>query len=349
MDWYDPSTWFSGPGEEFKRADPSNQATNPNDQNFAQQNPKIGQLINAGTTYENALLDYEDVQANGFYGVDQRNYMYGRDPAGADQAVNKAWGTGDAAVNYGTQASNIGYDMARQYANRGPQQGDWAQQNAALGMSSGYGTQLAGLESQQGPSAAQAQLQQGTNQAMGSQIAMARSGRGFGGGAGAAGLAQSNMAGIQANQANQAAQLRAQEDAAWRQRQAANLGSAAGIQQGIGQQYGQQVGTDLNAYYQNQGQNDAATQASINQANQAYMQGIGASLSGQGVAAGIRGQELGAGMNREDNYLRWAAAKQGYDLAQQQRQDQQNAAYIQAGASLGTSLLTKDWSDEGSS
>jgi hypothetical protein len=289
-----------------------------------------------GTPYETGYYDYERQAGSR---ADDRNFMYGRSPNAANTAVDKAYQTGADARAYGQSASDIGYDMARQYGSRRAQQGDWAQQNGALGLSSGYGTSLAELEAQQGQSAAQAQLQQGTNQGMASQVALARSGRGLGGGEAAAGLAQGNMAGIAANQANQSAMLRSQEEAAWRQRQAGNLANAAGIQQGIGQQYGQQVGTDLNAYFQNQGQNDAAAQASITQGNQVYMEGIGADISTQGIAHGVRAQEMTGGLTREDNFLRQYAAKQGWDLAQQQRQDQQDAALYQGLASGGATLF----------
>lgn len=346
MAWYEPWTWFDGggAGQEFKRADPSAQATNPSDEAYAQQNPKVGANIYQGTTHQAPLLDYEDVQANGHYGIDQRNFMYGRDPAAADAAVNRAFNTGQGAQTTGENLLGLGLNNSQAAGQRQAMLGDWGQQNNSLGIAGGYGQSLASLENQQGPSAAQAQLQQGTNQGMQSQIAMARSGRGFGGGAGAAGLAQSNMAGISANQANQSAMLRAQEDAAWRGRQANNLNAAAGIQQGIAGQFGQQQGTDLNAYYQGQGQNDAAALGWAGYGADAYGKGVSANLMGQGLANDIRGTELGAGMGHEDAWLRAWAAQNGYNLAEGQRQDQKDAANMQMGmtALAGAAALASD-------
>lgn len=274
-------------------------------------------------------------------GYDRRNYMYGRTPGGADAAVSRAQQTGDAAQGYGMGVSKWGFDAAQQYANRGAQQGQWGQQNQALAGAGSYGNQLAGLEATQGPSAAQAQLQQGTNQAMGSQVALARSGRGFGGGAAATGQAQSNLAGIQANQANQAGALRAQEDAAWRARQAGNLGQAANIQQGIGQQYGQQAQADLGAYYQNQGQNDSAAMGFAGLGAQAGQQGYQTNLLGQGLGNDIRGTEQAGNLAQEDNILREMAARQGWTLGQQQRQDQKDAATLNA-VTTGVATVSSD-------
>lgn len=273
-------------------------------------------------------------------GYDRRNYMYGRAPGAADAAVNKAWGTGDAAASGGYTMYKNDMGAAQQYANRGPQYGNWGNQNAALGQAGGYAGQLAGLESTQGPSAAQAQLQQGTNQAMSSQLALARSGRGFGGGAGAAGQAATNMAGISANAANESAMLRAQEDAAWRQRQAGNFANAAGIQQGVGSQYGQQGQADLGAYYQNQGQNDQTAYNWANMGQNSYFTGANTGLAGQQLGNQIRGQEMTGGMSQEDNMLREMAARNGWTLGQQQRQDQKEAGYVSAGANFVAGLAS---------
>lgn len=287
-------------------------------------------------------------------GRDRRSYMYGRDPNAANAAVSKAWGTGDAglqlgqyAINRGDEAYGVGQGMLAQnnaaaqgFNSRGFQQGDFGAQNATLG-------QLGGLEAVQGPSAAQAQLQGGTNLAMASQLALARSGRGFGGNAAAMGQAQGNMAGIQANQANQAAMLRAQEDAAWRQRQASNLGNVAGFQ-------GQQGQANLNAALQGQAQNDAAYAQSIGAGQAGYfngvnagmggygmaMQGVNTSLAGQGLGNQIRGQEMQGGLAQEDNALRYTAAKNGWNLAQRQQDQQETAGWVSAGATTAGLLFS---------
>ncbi len=279
------------------------------------------------------------------------NYQYGGDPNApnpiATGAVDKANQTGDAglqlgqyAINRGDQIYGQGQTTAAQregdavhFNNRAVQQGDFGAQNQSLGA-------LGGLEATQGPSAAQAQLQSGTNQAMASQLAMARSGRGLGGNAAAMGQAQGNMAGIQANQANAASQLRAQEDAAWRGRQASNLTNVAGFQ-------GQQAQANLGAAVQGRSQNDAMTQGMLGLGQSAYqyggeqgmrgygmaMEGVDRSLVGQGLANDIRGQEMQGNQAYEDAKLRAWAAEKGYDLAQQQASDQKDAATISAASS----------------
>lgn len=298
-----------------------------------------------GTTYQSNYYTGKElgVQApnDNTAAHDPRSMMYGRAPGAADAAVNNALLTGQSAQGTGENLLGMGLANSQAAGQREAMLGDWGQQNNALGIAGGYGQSLASLENQQGPSAAQAQLQQGTNQGLNSQIAMARSGRGFGGGAGAAGLAQSNMAGISANQANQSAMLRAQEDAAWRGRQAANLGAAAGIQQGLAGQYGQQQGTDLNAFYQSQGLNDQASLGWAGYGADAYKSGVGMNFMGQGLANDIRGTELNAGMADEDRRLRIWAARNGYNLADQQRQDQADAA--ERGAWASGVATVADW------
>lgn len=337
MPWYDPTSWFDSDSEA--------QAKKDGDILF-DSNPQPGdpaydtryKVSNEGTPYErrtDVLQESKDpLYSYKQGGSDARDYMYGRTPNGANDAVNKAWGTGDGAMQVGQMAINAGVGAGNEGGDLlGQRTGD-AQyfQGRQAPYTAG---QLAGLESTEGPSAAQAQLQQGTNQALGSQIALARSGRGFGGNAASAGLAQTNMAGIQANQVNAAAGLRAQENAAWRGRQAANLGAA-----------GQQI-------LANQGQNDAATMNSLGLGQQAYfqgqglqqqgygtaLQGVGQNINAQNTAAGIRGQELGAGANFEDNQLRAWAAQNGYDLGQQQRSDQQNAAALNTAGTIGSTLI----------
>jgi len=88
-------------------------------------------------------------------------------------------------------------------------------------------------EAPDGPSAAQAQLQKGTNQALASQVALARSGGGLGENAAMMGQAGRNAAGIQAANANNAATLRAEEFARGRDRQLQGYQASGNI---LGQQ-----------------------------------------------------------------------------------------------------------------
>ncbi len=304
--------------------------------------------VKAGANAAGAGIGGGDGGGETYGGGYAPNYWYGGDPNDpnpiATGAVNKANQTGDAGLQLGQYAINRGDQMYGQgqttaaqregdavhFNNRAVQQGDFGAQNQSLGA-------LGGLEATQGPSAAQAQLQGGTNQAMASQLAMARSGRGLGGNAAAMGQAQGNMAGIQANQANQAAGLRAQEDAAWRGRQASNLTNVAGFQ-------GQQAQANLGAAVQGRSQNDAMVQGMLGLGQSAYqyggeqgmrgygmaMEGVDRSLAGQGLANDVRGQEMQGNQAYEDAKLRAWAAEKGYDLAQQQASDQKDAATISA-------------------
>lgn len=322
-----------------------------------EQSPANYDTYNAGSPWQYSVdrttHDYDTYLAQG--GRDQRSYMYGRDPNAANAAVGLAQQTGaqgqalgQQAVNFGQGVNQVGYEMLGTRTNdainaygRAAQQGEFGMQNQTLG-------QLGGLEATQGPSAAQAQLDAGTNQAMGSQLALARSGRGFGGNAAAMGQAQGNMAGIQANQANAAASLRAQEDAAWRARQASNLGQVAGMQ-------GQQSQANLGAAVQSRGQNDAAAMGLLGMGQDAYfqganagmqgygmgMQGVNSNLAGQGLGNQIRGQEMQGGQAQEDNALRYYAAKNNLSLGQQQQKQQETAGWIGAGAA-GLGLLLSD-------
>ncbi len=305
------------------------------------------------TTYDYNMQDGSSDPYIGQGGRDARSYMYGRDPNAANAAAGLATQTGAVGGELGLQAQQHGQALGRDgnallaqrtgdavhFDNRAVQQGDFGAQNQSL-------SALGGLEATQGPSAAQAQLQSGTNQAMASQLAMARSGRGLGGNAAAMGQAQGNMAGIQANQANQAAGLRAQEDAAWRGRQASNLTNVAGMQ-------GQQSQANLGAAVQGRSQNDAMTQGMLGMGQNAWqyggdaamqgygmgLQGVQTSLAGQGLANDVRGQEMQGGMAQEDNALRYVAAKNGWELGQAQQQQSETAGYL-AAAGAGLSMLS---------
>lgn len=161
---------------------------------------------------------------------------------------------------------------------------DFQNSMAASGRAQRAASQLAGLEATEGPSAAQAQLQAGSNRAMAQNLAMARAGRGFGGQASSLLQAQFANAAQQQNAANQSAQLRAAENAAWRQRQAQNLGAAAGV-------YGQAGQLGL-ATTQTQAQNEQF-QRGLNQEGYLAAQGLGLDANRDAINAAIAGGSLG--------------------------------------------------------
>lgn len=123
---------------------------------------------------------------------------------------------------------------------------------------------LAALESMEGPSAAQSQLMQGLSAARASNLSLARSGRGWGGSASALNQAVDANARMGIDAANASAGLRASENAAWRERQAANLGSSADI---------------------------VMDQRQLNDAYKQFYSGLGLEAAGQAADIGFRGNE----------------------------------------------------------
>jgi hypothetical protein len=272
--------------------------------------------------------------------VSRENFDLGGDPGylqqfqGANAEITQG---GRDLTGYGSTLANQSqgfYTQGGATAGRqGPQGPNAATYDPALGgaqranMVAGndaYGVagQLAAMGSApQGPSAAQAQLQTGTNQALASQLALARSGSGFGESANALGAAGANSAGIMAANANNAATLRASEDATFRQNQMAALGAAGNAYQagrqndlGMAQQYAQQ-----GQYNANLGQQNAALQLQQNQLNDSTMLGLyGQGLQSQGM--GLQGME--AGLNTMGN-------TQASNLAAAQAQQQGGMAYEQ--------------------
>ncbi len=133
--------------------------------------------------------------------------------------------------------------------------------------------------------------------------------------------------------------LNAQENAAWRGRQATNLGNAAGISQGAGTQLGQQANTNVNAFLQSQGQNDAASLGYLGQGATAYGNGVGNNFTGQTLGHNVRLAEMQGGQGADDRMLRAWSAEKGYDLAQDQADAQQQAAIIQGVATVGGAAI----------
>ncbi len=247
---------------------------------------------------------------------------------GAINAEGYAAGQRNAPnTQYGNQYRNLG-DQARGTADA---------YNSQAASSTQQDRQLAALNNfasaGEGPSAAQAQLQAGSDAAQRSAMSMARSGRGAGDSASALRDASFNNATTQGTVAGQSAQLRAQETEAYKQRQLAALNAAMGgagairagdataaqIAQGTrAQDLGFQGQQDQRSQFgttsqlQAQGQNDAARQG-------LYNTGLGYQQMG------LQG-ELGYGQLGQ-NALN---AQTDYELAQQQMQLDANKANQQA-------------------
>lgn len=209
----------------------------------------------------------------------RRNYYYGGTPNAANAGAEGAQNTGNLYASYLTgQADKLN---AR---------GDTVFDRA-------YGPE--------GPSAAQALLNKGTNQAIGTQLTLARSGRGMGESAAALDTAGRNAATLQTDAANNAAILRAQEAEAYAQRK--------------------------DAFQRN---NDAAALGFGQAAQGGYQQAGQSSLAGQQLGYNIQNSALGASQDYEQNLLNYYNIKKGGNLQQDQMNRADRNAYLAAGASL---------------
>jgi hypothetical protein len=163
--------------------------------------------------------------------------------------------------------------------------GRQAQLQALGGIQSQTGALNAFANRQQGPSAAQAQLQAGTDMAARQQYGMARSQPG--GGGAALRNAAFNAAGISGNAANSAAMLRAQEDQAFQAQRLQALGAAqqgAGMSAGVA---GQLRGADQSFAQTQAGQAnyDAAATNQFNQGQQQLQFQVGSNNLGAATSA----------------------------------------------------------------
>ena len=289
----------------------------------------------AGSTFEGGQPGNTSV-------TDPRDFFYGRDPnfvqehgdearqfgqsqydlfgvlggnslLTAGQAAGFDQSAGQNLFDRGTgQWVKSGANTSREMATAG-QLGDTAQQQLALAGQVGGAT---------GQSAADAQLQSGLNQSEASNLALARSGRGFGQSGAALGQAINANAAAGQQTANNAAQLRLQSQ----QAAAGIYGQGANTQQNQANIYGQASQQQQNAALANQASGINVQQAGYNTQLQ------GQQLAGQEFAQGA-GQQF-AGMNAEKSYN---DAQQSSDLAHEQIAEQQ---YITAsGANTAANAL----------
>lgn len=277
--------------------------------------------------------------------VKKENFVLGQDPNWLGNFAQKQQGSQQAAALSNQEAQYMGMGARGLQSNAtaansrgGPtanysQSGQTlfnAQQRAQQGVDQ-TGQQQGALAAQlqdfaakagTGPSAAQAQLAQGRNDALAASLAMAKSGGSGGFGESAASLdAASRNAGSQiASAGNASAQLAAQEEQARRAQQLqayAQSGQALqGVQQGqlgqaaalsdLARQQAAQQEFNVNAQLQGRAQNDQAalgwTNASL-QGQQAALAAENAAqntnLGAQQLELGANNAQLGASMNQE--------------------------------------------------
>jgi hypothetical protein len=328
--------------------------------------PKAG----AGPDINNYSLNND---GSGIAGQQQLSYNIGQNAVAAGDAVGagaRAYGQSiqgqadsrsrnlDQSAYGATLAGQELSAQAQQAQTRGAPTVDYSGANQALagagqaGQSQmGIAQQLAGQANRDTGSAAQAQMQQGTNEAINAAMSIAKSGNGFGGSAASLAQAAQQAPGAIANQANQSAMLRAGEDQANAQRQLQALGAAGQAYQGAGAQalQGGQLSADMQqraAGLQLQGmaQNDALelgrrqaalgyTQTGLQGSTEAQQLGMQGSLAAAqlgtdatlaglqyGTNAAMQGQQLG--MTAEELQLQRAIAeRQGYQDYEQQLTD----------------------------
>jgi len=239
-----------------------------------------------------------------------------------------------AMLNTGHDALAGEQYLGLQTYNRGVNQGNQA---AAL---SGNATDIAGnLAGASGQSAAQAQLQQGLNQAQASNLALARSGRGFGGSAAAMGQAVDANAAAGQNAANSSALLRFQGQqaaagiygqAAQQQQQAA----LANSQQGLGL-YGQGYNTALQAQQAGYGVGLQGNQLG----GQIGAQGANEFFAGQNAAKAFTDAQHQADYEREALAVQQYGISSGAQTAANAAQQQQNAAIVGAAGTIGGAVV----------
>ena len=342
-----------------------------------------GQLSNVGQGYGAELANAGGQAAAGLYGVGNAAQGYGAQQGG-DLASYGTWqgaalgsygaqqaadlqraGTQAAAglQDYGTRQqeaiANSGYtamDLGLRAQNRAGPALNFGQQNQYLQGAQQNAANLGAIEQQEGPSAAQAQLQSALNQTQASNIAMARSGRGWGGSTQAASQAQAQNAAAGQQAANQSAMLRAQEQAAFRQRQAANQQAAGALQTNLGQQAMGQQALGAQTALQSRAQNDAYVQGMYGLGTNALAQGAQAGLGAAGQAAqlGVNAQQgaaqigtnalaQGASLGAQSMQQGAALGLEGYGQQQQAYgQAAQNAlAGIQGGGQLALQGLSQ--------
>jgi hypothetical protein len=223
-------------------------------QNYGQDLRGIGQASAAAGSNAQQQLAAAGQQYAGQLAGGAQSYA-GQQQNMANQAVGYGMGQAGSIQAQGQNISNMGAGILGQ-----------GQNAQGVDVNGSERRQLESLESQQGPSQAQAQLQQATNANTAAALAMARSGRGFGGSASSMRAAADQRVGAQQTAANQSAVLKAQEDAAWRSRQAANL----------------QAGGQL-----------ATQQAQLNNQREAQLYGLGLGGMEAGAGVGIQGAQVG--------------------------------------------------------
>ncbi len=265
--------------------------------------------------------------------------------------IGNAMATGDKySAAFGGVAGTAGYNSAVAGA-RGTDlyAGDTTQYRQGLanaqqsrGLQTGaYDALMAYANGPQGASAAQAQLKQATDANTSNALALARSGRGLGGGQAALRQAINQNATTQQQAAGQAAELRANENTAFQNQRLSAINAAGGVagQTVAGDQnYGQlglagaQYATDTTL--KGTQLNDATAQNWATQQANAYQQGLGAEVGAQTQGLNINSTALAGRENEYASANQTYAAEKGFAQAAAIADANRQQAYT--GAALST-------------
>jgi hypothetical protein len=285
----------------------------------------------AGQQYANATQ-----QLGGQYGNEVSNLGQG------------SYGTGQGLLGAGASA----YGGANPNAYVDPASLQQSQTDAASMTGAAAGTESAAAKLLNmnfgGPSAAEAQLNAGAQQATAQNLALAQSGRGMGGSAAARRAAMAQNSQVMGQMNGQAASLRAQETATQNQERMQAAQAAGGLYGTAGSTYGGAAGVNS----QNLGTVANARNAAVGNANQ-----LGLGLTNAGVSAlgqGISGVNAGAGIDVGANTAAGNLALGGLaqdanatgqagttELAGQQIQNATNVAAQQGTESYESDLLNQ--------
>lgn len=270
--------------------------------------------------------------------------------------IGQAQSTGNRyAGQFGTQAATAGArsDAAQNRGTAG-YMGDTSAYKQAIGNTqASRGMQVDAFGALQqfanqgpGPSAAQAQLQEATDANTRNALAMARSGRGMGGGAAAMRQAIGQNAATQQQANSQMAQLRANENTAYQQQRLQALGQAGTLASQTAQTdqgaadaalKGAQYTSDV--ALKGQQLNDAAAQAWAAQQLQGTNAGLGAEVGAQNQVFNLNEAAQAARVQEYNAAAAQAGQAQVQANAQQARQDSFVNAGIQgAGTVLSTAF-----------
>ncbi|MEI9950801.1 MAG: hypothetical protein WDO74_17930 [Pseudomonadota bacterium] len=323
---------------------------------IAQQGIATGNLRPGGHAWDKSLQAADPIHPNLSKGEAQaqrqRDFGLGENNNAQTAAmIGNATATGDKYSSaFGDVAGQAGANSAAAGA-RGVDQyeGDTGQYRQGLanaqqsrGMQTGAYDQLMQFANDpQGPSAAQAQLKQATDANTSNALALARSGRGMGGGQAALRQAIGQNATTQQQSANAASELRANEYTAYQNQRLSAINAAGGVA-------GQTVAADQNygqlglagAQYQTdtslKGQqlNDASAQAWAQQQQAALNQGLGAEVGAQTQGLNINSTALAARENEYASANQTYAAEKGFAQAAAIADANRQQAYT--GAALST-------------